>query len=142
MKEEGFDVQSDIDSYDKNGYDLYLNEDNVWMCIEMDNDAEISKVDLTYHIDISDTKENNLEQTNEMFKKVSNILLHTSAPVKNNIKQPIELSDTFVEKFKNTSYYESFFENFENGYIGYHTDSEEEYDEYSKSYISLHLRNY
>ena len=133
------------EEYRESGYQVagYLYEfkesHNSYVSVTVRNDGAISEVRYCIDIDIQADKEKNLEKVKSDLLKLNTMMNDSGVEaISDNLLEECALPEEFISQFKDISYYEDLsFQKDENISINYMTDSEEEYDEYSESYIYL-----
>ncbi len=139
-----FDMDSDYQSfgYSISGY-LYDGQYQSYISIYLNNEGIIDTVSYCKEIDISLSKEENIDLANRDFQTLHNLIADVDVSVKSKylLSEP-ELNDGFVEDFKNGSYYEesSFYRS--NYSLSYYTYQENEMNEYNIPYIYLSYTYY
>lgn len=128
--------------YQVTGY-LYGYEEpyNAYLSAVVGNDGVIREVRYSVGIDIQAGKEENLEKAKLDLLKL-NVMLNDSGvdALSQEMMEEYTLPEEFAEQFRETSYYEGLrFEQSENMTVYYMTDTQEEYDEYSESYIYISI---
>lgn len=134
--------------YSVRGY-LYDFDDvnKSYITVEVGNDGVINRVLYYVNVDIQAGKEENLKRAEIDLKRLNNILnqagVKASTP---ELTKQCKLSKGFKEQFVNASYYEEINMREDSDeryktYLSYVTETEEEYDEYSSSYIYLSVES-
>lgn len=139
-----FDMDSDYQSfgYSISGY-LYDGQYQSYISIYLNNEGTIDTISYCKDIDISLSKEENIDSTNSDFQTLHNLIADIDVSIKSKylLSEP-ELNNGFVEDFKNGSYYEesSFYRS--NYSLSYYTYQEDEMNEYNIPYIYLSYTYY
>lgn len=137
------------EGYSDAGYDFYAHladresDDNTYLHIEVDENGLI--YDITYYgnIDVHRTKEENISNVRQGFAQLHSVLLTSGADLFSPAHYEVyDMSDKFWTEFTEGSYYKEITVSNEsyddtNVIYCYYTDTEAEYDENSKSYVSL-----
>lgn len=132
--------------YTVRGY-LYDYEapDKSYVSVEIGNDGIVNQVIYHASVDIRKSKEENLQRAEKDIQQLNKILNRANVKIAApDLFERYTLSDEFKEKFMSGSYYEEIdVHDISEGdckiYTRYCTDSKEEYDEYSSSYIFMNI---
>lgn len=125
------------DGYKVSGYLYPSDSDNKsYVSVEVGNDGIISDIRYSVDVDISKSKEENLERAKLDILKLNVMINDSGVKAKSyNMLDECSIPEEFVTQFKEGSYYEKINIEKDGISINYMTDSQEEYDEYSSSYI-------
>lgn len=120
------------------GYDSPLTS---YIYALIDNGGLISEVNYAIDLDIQGDKEENILKAAEELAALNQMLSSTGLSARaEELLEEYALPEGFIAQFIAGSYYESItYVKNENTWIYYMTDSEEEYDEYSSSYIYVSI---
>ena len=140
-------IDDPLEQYSRYGYSVtgylysYESENKAYITVEVGNDGVLHRVSYYISVDITQEKQENLTRAQQDFATL-NALLNSAgvSAVSPEILRRCDFSSVFAAQFNSGSYYEEIFFR-ENDYISvsYTTDTEEEYDEYSTSYIYLSI---
>lgn len=131
------------EAYNSNGYQVtgYLYDYNTplnsYISITVGNDGLINDIRYSIDIDIQLSKEENLETAKLDILKL-NVMMNDSnvKAVSDELLEEYTLPEDFIAQFKKISYYENLiFRKNDTVSVDYMTNTKEEYDEYSESYI-------
>lgn len=129
--------------YSVSGY-LYDRESpyDSYVSVSIGNDGRIKETVYVMDIDIQATKEENLSRAKTELEKMNSLLIDSGAPALSaNVLAKVTLPEEFTAQFAQASYYETVDVDIDdNAYVRYHTDPEEEYDEYSSSYFYFRIK--
>ncbi len=133
--------------YNSSGYRVtgYLKEfdtpNNASVSVLVGNDGVIEKVSYSIDVDIHGDKEENLQRAQQSIQQLNSLVKKSGVAVQEEeLLQVTELPEEFVAQFRETSYYEKVRVSVgENSSCSYYTSPEDQYDEYSSSYIYLNL---
>lgn len=136
------------EKYSSNGYNFraHLYEfdapRDASVAVTVKNDGMIYEVYYSLDVDIHDTKENNLKNMQEDMRKLNAMLLSADVPAKfPRLLEQHTLPPEFLDAFAQGSYYEGIRRTVDDCVnVSFVTDSEEEYDKYSSSYVYLSVR--
>lgn len=128
--------------YRVTGY-LYGSDEplNSYISVTIGNDGLINDVRYSVDVDIQASKEENLEKAELDVLKL-NVMMNDSGvkATSYDLLEEYMLPEEFKSGFNDVSYYEDLtYQKNDTVFVGYMTDSKEEYDEYSESYISFHI---
>ncbi len=136
------------EDYSDNGYQvtgyLYDYEEpyNAYISVTVGNDGLINDVRYSVGIDLQASKEENLKKAELDLLKL-NVMMNDSGvrALSYDLLEEYIIPKEFQSQFKAISYYEDLsFQKDENISVNYMTESEEDYDEYSKSYIYIGIK--
>lgn len=136
-------IDDPMEKYNSHGYDVsgrlydYDNEYNSSIYVTINNEGFIEDVTYSIDIDINKSKEYNLEKAKTDILKL-NVMLNDSnvKALSSELTEEYELPEEFCEKFMEGSYYEKISYSInENVDVDYFTETKEDYDKYSSSYI-------
>lgn len=140
------------ENYQDYGYSVYGylydldGSDNSYVSVKVGNDGIINEIMYHVDVDIHKRQEENIVKAKADIKRLHDLLAESDMEtLSSDIYNTYTLSDEFVAKFKEGSYYDEI-NLAEDGqdsariYISYSTEPEEEYDEYSRSYIYLYVK--
>lgn len=136
------------EDYSSNGYQVtgylydYEEPHNAYISVTVGNDGLINDVRYSVDIDLQASKEENLKKAELDLLKL-NVMMNDSGvkALSYDLLEEYTLPEEFQSQFKTISYYEDLdFQKDENVSIDYMTDSKEEYDEYSESYIYISIK--
>lgn len=137
------------EEYSDNGYQVtgylydYEEPHNAYISVTVGNDGLINDVRYSVGIDLQVSKEKNLKKAELDLLKL-NVMMNDSGvkALSYDLLEEYTLPEEFQSQFKSISYYEDLsFQKDENMSVNYMTDSEEEYDEYSESYIYISIKS-
>lgn len=127
------------------GYTLDISDpETSSLCVSINEDGVVESLDYHTDFDLSLTPQENLAQAERDFAQLSEMVAILDVPTAADgllAAEPI-FPEEFVERFAAGSYYDDLIVRFETadglrGTVSYETDPEEEYDEYSSSYVYL-----
>ena len=136
-------IDDPFEKYNSHGYDVagylydYDEEYNSNINVSVNNEGLIEEITYSIDIDINKRKEENLEKAKLDILKL-NVMLNDAnvKALSNELLEEYELPKEFCDKFMEGSYYEKInYSVNENVDINYFTETKEDYDEYSSSYI-------
>ncbi len=113
--------------------------------IAVDEDSRIHEISYYCDVDVHLSKEENIAHVKESFEKLHEMLVASGVTTSSKTTMDLyQLSDEFCNMFTEGSYYEEFIldnDDYDDAYVYYRYDtrSEEEYTDYARSYVSLHL---
>lgn len=114
------------------------------LCVSTNEDGVVEKLDYHTEFDLSLTPEENLARAESDFARLAGMTSGLDVPVATDglLAADPTFPAEFVESFVSGSYYDDLIVRFETesglrGTVSYETDPEEEYDEYSSSYVYL-----
>lgn len=130
------------------GYTLDIGDpETSSLCVTMNEDGVVETLDFHTDFDLSLTPEENLARAERDFASLSEMVSGLDVPVAADGLLAAEpaFPEEFVEQFGAGSYYDDLIVRFDaagglSGTVSYETDPEEEYDEYSSSYVYLTFR--
>ena len=144
-----FETYHNNDEYKSYGYSItgylydYAEIYNAYVTVYVDNDGLIDSIYYEKDIDVTISKEENLEALKNDFSVFHDMI--TSADVKATddfvLSEP-SLNDVFLNQFLNGSYYDEISYYNENYGISYYTYEESEFNEYTVPYIYLSYTDY
>lgn len=124
--------------YQVAGY-LYAFEEphNSYVSVTVGNDGIISQVQYCIDMDLQADKEKNLERAKSDLFRLNRMLNDAGVKAMSDVLlEEYTLPETFISRFREGSYYEDLrVQKDEHVTVQYMTESEEEYDKYSESYI-------
>lgn len=142
-------VDGPDDYYSRYGYYSYAYVDyedfNTYLGVHCDMDGSVDTLEYTVNIDMSKTKEENLAFVKEKLDYMYNIWKDTKVAVDDEVfLAPVELTEGFVEHFKNGEYTQEIYENTRVGktsivYTYYYFESNDEQKDYD-AMISVSMR--
>ena len=128
--------------YRVSGY-LYSYDEpyNAYISITVENDGQISEVVYSVDVNLQASKEENLENAKSSILKLNGMMNDAHVPARDNILlEECTLPEEFCSRFGEISYYEDLYlPQGDQISVSYMTDSEEDYDEYSTSYIYFRI---
>lgn len=114
------------------------------LCVSTNEDGVVEKLDYHTEFDLSLTPEENLARAESDFARLAGMISGLDVPVATDglLAADPTFPAEFVESFVSGSYYDDLIVRFDaagglSGTVSYETDPEEEYDEYSSSYVYL-----
>ncbi len=114
------------------------------LCVSTNEDGVVEKLDYHTEFDLSLTPEENLARAESDFARLAGMISGLDVPIATDglLAADPTFPAEFVESFVSGSYYDDLIVRFETesglrGTVSYETDPEEEYDEYSSSYVYL-----
>lgn len=127
------------------GYTLDISDpETSSLCVTMNEDGVVETLDFHTNFDLSLAPEENLARAERDFASLSEMVAGLDVPVAADGLLAAEptFPEEFVEQFGAGSYYDDLIVRFDaagglSGTVSYETDPEEEYDEYSSSYVYL-----
>lgn len=127
------------------GYTLDIGDpETSSLCVTMNEDGVVETLDFHTDFDLSLAPEENLARAERDFASLSEMVSGLDVPVAADGLLAAEpaFPEEFVEQFGASSYYDDLIVRFDaagglSGTVSYETDPEEEYDEYSSSYVYL-----
>lgn len=127
------------------GYTLDIGDpETSSLCVTMNEDGVVETLDFHTDFDLSLAPEENLARAERDFASLSEMVSGLDVPVTADGLLAAEpaFPEEFVEQFGTSSYYDDLIVRFDaagglSGTVSYETDPEEEYDEYSSSYVYL-----
>lgn len=135
-----------MERYKDYGYGVtgYLeHEDNgtqSYLSATVDNDGVVEKITYSLEIDVNASKEDNIAQARADMERLNQALRSADVPfLSPNLREEHTIKEDFIALFRENSYYEncrSYYEE-EGLSIGYYTESQEDYTEYSSSYFYI-----
>lgn len=132
------------EQYREYGYDVsgsfYHEEGDLesYIRVTVNNEGVVDEVAYCMDIDVNLSKQENLERCEADMARLNRMLLSADvAFAGENLHKTHTLDADFVEQFQSSSYYEDFRIRDDDAgmYFSYSTDSEEDYNRYSSSYI-------
>lgn len=142
-------VDGPEDYYSRYGYYSYGYVDyedfNTYLGVHCDRDGSVDSLEYTVNIDMNKTKEENLSFVKEKLDYMYNIWKNTKVAVDDEVfLEPVELTDSFKEEFRNGEYTKEIYENNEVGdtaivYTYYYFGSYDEQEDYDAK-ISVSMR--
>ena len=135
------------DGYCEDGYNItwchYYSDSSTRgtdMAINISNAGTIDGISYRIDIDVTLSKEENLARIESAVNAFNEKLAKITVPTEHeSLLQKIVIPNTVIQKFSETSYYQGFQENANNMRITYYTTPEDEYHEYSSSYIRISM---
>ncbi|MCC8357536.1 MAG: hypothetical protein LJU34_06815 [Oscillospiraceae bacterium] len=135
------------EEYDSGGYRvsgyLYSSDSPLtsYIYVLIDNEGFISEVNYAIDLDIQGDKEENILKTAAELATLNRMLNSAGLSARaEELLGEYTLPEEFISQFMAGSYYESItYVKSDNTWIYYMTDSEDEYDEYSSSYIYVSI---
>ena len=127
------------------GYTLDIGDpETSSLCVSIDEDGVVEALDYHTDFDLSLTPEENLARAERDFANLAGMVSGLDMPLAADgllDAEPV-FPEEFVSEFTGGSYYDDLIVRFEaagglRGTVSYETDPEEEYDEYSSSYVYL-----
>lgn len=127
------------------GYTLDIGDpETSSLCVTMNEDGVVETLDFHTDFDLSLAPEENLARAERDFASLSEMVSGLDVPVAADGLLAAEpaFPEEFVEQFGAGSYYDDLIVRFDvagglSGTVSYETDPEDEYDEYSSSYVYL-----
>ncbi|MCD8116813.1 MAG: hypothetical protein LUE21_06820 [Oscillospiraceae bacterium] len=120
------------------GYDSPLTS---YIYVIIDNEGFVSEVSYAIDLDIQEDKEESILKAETELAALHQLLNSAGLPARaEELLADYALPEAFISQFMAGSYYESItYAKSDNTWIYYMTDSEDEYDEYSSSYIYVSI---
>lgn len=127
------------------GYTLDISDpETSSLCVSINEDGVVESLGYHTDFDLSLTPQENLARAERDFAQLSGMVAGLDVPVVTDdlfAAEPV-FPEEFVERFAAGSYYDDLIVRFDaasglRGTVSYETDPEEEYDEYSSSYVYL-----
>lgn len=111
-----------------------------YLSVTVNNDALVEKVVYSLEIDIHASKEDNIARAAADLERLNQALRSADVSfLAPNLGEVHTLREDFVARFQENSYYENCRADYEEDglFIGYYTESQEGYDDYSTSYFYI-----
>lgn len=133
-----------MESYRDYGYratgNLYHQDNDArsYLSVTVNNDGVVEEVVYSLDIDVSASKEANIQRASQDMERLNQALRSADVPfLTPNLGEEHTLKADFINRFRENSYYENCRAEYEDDgmFIGYYTESQEDYNDYSSSYI-------
>ena len=116
------------------------NDTQSYLSATVNNDGVVEDITYSLDIDVSASKEDNIAQAKADLARLNRALRSADVPfLSPNLGEEHTLREDFITLFQQNSYYEncrSYYDE-EGLFIGYYTESQEDYNDYSSSYIYM-----
>ncbi len=136
------------ESYRSYGYSvsghLYERDTNFdsYISIKIDNDGKIYEVNYSIDVDIEADKEVNLEHISSDLATLNQLMTQSGVSASSHLLKTPLLPDDFIAAFTEQSYYEDISVTIDDTTsLRYNTDSKEDYNQYSSSYIFYTIKD-
>ena len=116
------------------------NDTQSYLSATVNNDGVVEEITYSLDIDVNASKEDNIAQAKADLARLNRALRSADVPfLSPNLGEEHTLREDFITLFQENSYYEncrSYYDE-EGLFIGYYTESQEDYNDYSSSYIYM-----
>lgn len=136
-------IEDPLEEYRSDGYRVsgYLydwdQEQNSRIIVIIDNDGKVDEVTYMLDVDIARDKQDTIRRLRTDLSQLNALLLQSGLEARSPWLVAVHtMPEDFLTQFANTSYYEPIdFMTIDHITVSYETESEEDYDEYSASYV-------